>query len=218
MTLVTETVPTQAPATETGPSAWRYFVGVVSTLVAILLVMVACVAIVLAVATHFSPKGQYTVFGHPVMIVLSGSMSPVIRTGDLIIDNPVTAAQAERLKVGQIVSFREAPGSQTIDTHRIAGIEHSGGTVSYITKGDANNAPDTAPRPSSDVIGVFSTAIPRGGYLLNALHKPLTLLLILVSPVLWFLAGPLYKWAGEMDQPASREPAASAGEAEADEL
>jgi signal peptidase len=145
-------------------------------------------------------------------------MSPVIKTGDLVVDDRVSTTQAEHLKVGQIISFREAPGSQTIYTHRIVGIEHLGGTVSYITKGDANGSPDTALRPSSDVIGVFAFAVPRGGYFLNALHKPLALFLILVSPVLWFLAGPLYKRAGEMDQPASREPAASAGEAEADAL
>ena len=65
------------------------------------------------------------------------------------------------MKVGQIISFRSAPGSQMILTHRIVGIEHSGGTVSYITKGDANNAADSSPRPASDVIGVFSTAVPR---------------------------------------------------------
>ena len=219
MTLLSETAPTKAPpvTATTGPSAWRYFTGIVSTLFTVLVVMVACVAVVLAAATHFSPSGQYRVFGHPVMIVLSGSMTPVIRTGDLIVDDSITASQAEHLQVGQIISFRSAPGSQMILTHRIVGIEHSGGTVSYITKGDANNAVDAAPRPSSDVIGVFSTAVPRGGYLLTALHKPLVLGLLLASPVLWLLAGPLYKWAREIDEPASREPAASAGEAEADE-
>jgi len=218
MSLVTETMPAPtAPVAANAPSAWSYFASVLSTLFTTLLVMIACVAVVLAIATHLSPKGQYRVFGHPVMIVLSGSMSPVIRTGDLIFDSPVSATQAEHLQVGQIISFREAPGSQTIFTHRIVGIEGSGGTVSYITKGDANNAADTVPRPASDVIGVFSRAIPRGGYLLNALHQPLVLGLFLASPLLWLLAGPLYRWAREPDEPVSREPAASAaGEAEAD--
>lgn len=218
MSLVAETVPVAvAPPTrlEKAPSAWRYFTGIVSTLFTIIVVVVACLAVVLAAATHFSPKGQYRVFGHPVMIVLSGSMSPVIRTGDLIVDAPVSAAQAENLHVGQIISFRSAPGSTTVFTHRIVGIEHSAGQTFYITKGDANNAADTALRPASDVIGLFSFAIRRGGYLLTALHEPLVLGLLLASPVLWLFAGPLYAWAKEMDEPASQEPAASAGEAEA---
>lgn len=222
MTLLTDIVaapPSRTPAparTDAGRSAWRYFTGVISTVMTILFVMMACIALVIAAATHFSPKGQYRVFGHPVMIVLSGSMTPVIRTGDLVIDDQVSAAAADHLRVGQIISFREAPGSQTIITHRIVGIEHTGGTVSYVTKGDANNAPDAVSRPASDVVGVFSTAVPRGGYLLHALHQPLVLGLLLASPVLWLLAGPLYRWAREMDEPASREPAAPTGEAEAE--
>jgi signal peptidase I len=77
-----------------------------------LVCMVATLAIVIAVATHTSRNGQHAAFGHPVMTVLSGSMTPVIRTGDLIVDDPVTAAQARNLRVGQIISVREAPSSQ----------------------------------------------------------------------------------------------------------
>lgn len=216
MTLATETMPTTQSVTSTDQSAWQYFRNVVSTIVTVLVVIVASLALVLAVATHFSPKGQYRVFGHPVMIVLSGSMTPVIRTGDLVIDDSVTASQAKHLHVGQIVSVRDTPGSQTIITHRIVGIVHSGRTVSYITKGDANNAADATPRPSSDVVGVFSTDIPRGGYILNALHEPLVLGLLLASPILWYLAGLLFAWAREMDGPASRDPAEPAGKAEGD--
>ena len=197
--------------------AWRYFTGVLTTATTVLIVVVACVAIVVAAATHFSAtKGQYTVFGHPVMVVLSGSMTPVIRTGDLVIDNPVTAAGASNLHVGQIISFRSAPGSSTIFTHRIVGVTTTGATVSYITKGDANNAPDADPRPAKDVIGLFQRAIPRGGYILNALHQPLVLGLLLAAPVLWFIAGPLFEVARAKDEPASRDPAINAGKAEAE--
>lgn len=207
MTIDTQTLPNPTEVTEAGPSSWKYFRGVVSTTVTVLAVIVASLALVLAVATHFSPKGQYGVFGHPVMIVLSGSMTPVIRTGDLVIDDSVTAAQARHLHVGQIISVRDTPGSQTIITHRIVGVLHTGGRVSYITKGDANQTADATPRPASDVVGVFSTAIPRGGYILNALHQPLVLGLILASPILWFVAGLFFQWAREMDGVASGDSA-----------
>jgi signal peptidase len=184
-----------------------------SSITAVLVSMAAALAIVLAIATHFSRDGQYTAFGHPVMTVLSGSMSPVIRTGDLIVDNPVTAAQARSLHVGQIISVREAPGSHAIITHRIVAVEVVHGVPSYVTRGDANNAPDTTLRPASDVIGVFRFAIPRGGYFLSDLHRPMVLGLLLASPVLWFLAGPLFRLARRMDEPDAREPADSAGDA-----
>ncbi|MFI5036233.1 MAG: signal peptidase I [Acidimicrobiales bacterium] len=216
MTLATETMPIAVPAVRTDPSAWQYFRNVVSTTLTVLAVMVASVALVLAVATHFSPRGQYRVFGHPVMIVLSGSMTPVIRTGDLVVDDGVTTARAAHLQVGQIISVRDTPGSQTIITHRIVGVLHTSNGVAYITKGDANQSADAVPRPAADVIGVFSTDIPRGGYVLNALHEPLVLGLLLASPVLWFLSGLFYQWAREMDGPASQDPAGPAGKAGGD--
>jgi signal peptidase len=193
-------------------NAWRLAGAVVTAAVTVLVAMAAVLAIVMAVATHFARDGQYTAFGHPVMTVLSGSMTPVIRTGDLIVDNPVTAAQARNLHAGQIISVREAPRSQVIITHRIVAVKVAHGAVSYVTKGDANNAPDTPLRPASDVVGVFRFAIPRGGYILSALHRPLVLGLLLASPVLWFLAGPLFRLARSMDEPGGRETPESAGE------
>ena len=215
----TELVPAGDPGSsgaKSEPGAGRFYFQVLTTVLAIVVTMVAAVAVVLAVATHLAPKGEYTVFGHPAMIVLSGSMSPVIQTGALIIDDRVSAAQADHLHVGQIVTFRESAGSATTITHRIVGVTTANGAVVYITKGDRNNAADSPPHPASDVVGVFSFAIPRGGYILNALHRPLVLGLLLASPIFWFIAGPLFRMARDMDEKASRGPTLSDGEHEAD--
>jgi signal peptidase len=179
---------------------WQQSGRVLGTVVTVIVVMVAAIVMVVAVATRLSPKDQYTAFGHPVLIVLSGSMSPAINTGDLIVDNPVTATQATQLHVGQVITFRSAPGSTTYFNHRIYKVIHHGGAVLYETKGDANNAPDTSLRPASDVIGLYSWKIPRGGYLLSNLHDPLVLALLLAAPILWFVAEPLRRWAREEDE------------------
>jgi signal peptidase len=200
VTMTAETPTTTEEVVPTHLSPWRRMRSIVSTGLIALLMVVASIAVVLSVATHFSPKGQYDAFGHPVMSVLSGSMSPLIHTGDLIIDDPVTPTQAARLHVGQVISVRDTPGSPLIVTHRIVAIVHSGATVAYITKGDANNAPDSSPRPVADVVGVFSTSVPVGGYVLNALHRPLVPLLLFASISLGLLAGPLFRWARRMDQ------------------
>jgi signal peptidase len=182
-------------------NGWRAAGRAASALGIVVLSVAAALATVLAVATHLSRDGACTAFGHPVMTVLSGSMTPVIRTGDLIVDNPVTPAQASSLLPGQIISVREAPGSRKIITHRIVAVKVAHGAVSYITKGDANNAPDGTLRPASDVVGVFRFAVPRGGYLLAALHRPLVLGLLLASGLLALLAGPLFQLARRMDAP-----------------
>lgn len=191
--------------------AWDLAEDVVTSVLSVVLAVVAPLAIVVAIATHFSPSGQYTVFGHPTLTVLSGSMTPTIRTGDLIIDNPVTRAQASHLHIGQVITFHESAGSQGVITHRIvAVVTQPDGSVAYRTKGDANNMVDTTPRPATAVVGVFRNRIPAGGYVLNALHRPLVLGLLLASPLLWFLAEPLRRWARE----EGTDPAAQAGEAE----
>jgi len=160
-----------------------------SAIVMVLVSAVAVLAIVVAVASHFSPAGQYKVFGHPVMTIISGSMNPTIPVGDIVVDAPVTAAQASHLHVGQIISFRAAPGSAEIVTHRIVAVRVQNGAVSYITKGDANNSADSTPRPASDVIGLYHFSIPRGGYVLVAMHTPRVLIMLLASALLWIVAG-----------------------------
>lgn len=193
--------------------AWDITEDVVTSVLAVALAIVTPLIVVVAIATHFSPQGQYTIFGHPALTVLSGSMSPTIRTGDLIFENPVTKAQASQLRVGQVITFHESVGSRNVITHRIIGVVHQAdGTTAYQTKGDANNMVDTTLRPASTVVGVFRNRIPKGGYILNALHRPLVLGLLLASPLLWFAAEPLRRWAREEE---ATDPAAEAGEAEA---
>jgi len=195
---------TALPLTGTSPSigrpriargAGRRGLRVFSTVVTVLVSIVAALAIVLSVASRMSPSGQAMVFGHPVMSMISGSMTGTINTGDLFADDQLTAAQAQDLHAGQVITFREQPGSATLITHRIVAVRTIGGAVNYITKGDANNAADATPRPASDVVGLFSFAIPRGGYVLAALRQPKVIGLLLASVVLWFLAGSLFSIA-----------------------
>jgi signal peptidase len=190
--------PTGAKRSGGAWSSARRVANLIGTAISVVVVMVGCVGIVVAIATHFAPDGEYTVFGHPTLVVLSGSMSPAIRTGDLVIDNPMADGEASRLEAGQIISFRSAPGAKVI-THRIARVKSAGGAVAYVTRGDANNAADMTTVDPSQIVGVYNTKIPNGGYILNALHQPLTLSLLLASPALWFLSGLCFQWAKEVD-------------------
>lgn len=193
----TVTLPAPAETSKVAPrrSKWARVANGVETVMTFVAVIIGTVTVIIAVASHFSPPGQYTVFGHPVMSVLSGSMSPTIKTGDLIIDNHISLAQAEHLRVGQVISFR--PNSADVFTHRIHAVTTVGGSVAYQTKGDANNAPDTALVMPTQVVGLYEGKVPLGGYILNALHKPVTLGLLLAAPFLWLLSGWLLGLASE---------------------
>ena len=181
----------------------RRLLDVVGTVISVVVAVVGALALVLAVATHFAPAGSFTVAGHPMLGVLSGSMSPVIGTGDMIIDEKLSADHAAHLQVGQIISFYPADGGSTPITHRIHAVTSLGGAVTYVTKGDANNAPDGSTVAPSRIVGVYDAKIPAAGYVMNALHQPLTLGLLLAAPLLWFLSGLFFTWAREADAPAA---------------
>ena len=189
---------TTAPITSTLPagskpsqvrSSRRWYLKALTTTATVLISLVAVLTIAIALGSRTSADGQRVVFGHPVMTIISGSMTPTIAVGDIVVDAPVTAAQASHFQVGQIISFRAAPGSPEIITHRIVAVRVQDGAVSYITKGDANNTADATPRPASDVIGLYRFAIPRGGYVLVAMHTPRVLVMLLASALLWIVAG-----------------------------
>ena len=176
------------------------------TAIALVSVVVGSLALVLAIATHVWGNGQqYTVFGHPVMTVVSGSMTPTIRTGDLVYDDRLSPTAAAHLHVGQIISFRSAPGSAQIITHRIDAAVSVDGHPEYRTKGDANASPDAALVQPRQIVGLYQGTVPYGGYLLHALHQPLSLALLLAAPLLWLVSGWFFGLARETEGADHRE-------------
>jgi signal peptidase len=161
--------------------------------------MLATLAVVIAIASHLSRPGQYTVFGHPVLTVMSGSMSPTIRTGDLVYDGTLSPGAADHLRPGEIITFRETPGSYQTITHRIHAVLRIDGSVAYQTKGDDNLAPDRVLVAPGQVVGLYRGRIPYGGYVLSSLHHPLSLALLLAAPFLWVLSGWFFGLAREAE-------------------
>lgn len=153
-----------------------------------LVVVLALLALALAILLRPNAQGIDELFGHPVFSVASGSMTPAINTGDLIVDNSVTSAQAATLHAGQIISFREsATGANSlVITHRIVAVL-PGAAVAYRTKGDANNAPDLSTVAPTQVMGVYTARVPCGAYVISTLHQPLTFVVLIMIPVVYLV-------------------------------
>ena len=107
---------------------------VFSILMTILLMVVTTLALMIVVI----PK----VLGGAPLTVFTGSMVPTFYPGDLIIVKPLTEADKEHLKVGDIISFMPNPGDPTMVTHRIIEKRSSSKGTTYITLGDANGKQD----------------------------------------------------------------------------
>lgn len=104
-------------------------------------------------------------------VVLTGSMSPAIEAGDIIITVPPTNRIPQK---GDVVAYigKRFDGTQVgVFSHRIIGGDLQTG---FIVKGDANPSPDVQRPKLSDITGIVIFTIPFIGRLLS----PKTLLFL----------------------------------------
>jgi len=128
----------------------------------------------LLIFSAFPIPGNYR-----LLVVKSGSMEPAIKMGSLVVIKP-----QNDYKIGDIITFGPFSKNHPPTTHRIHDIKITGGSSFYITKGDANNAPDQREISQKDIIGKVIFSIPYIGYAIEAAKKPIGFLLIIIVPAL----------------------------------
>ena len=97
-------------------------------------------------------------------------MEPTYHVGSLIY---VKEVNYKELEAGDAITFML--NENTVATHRIMEIlvdEEDPETIRYITKGDANDAPDGSSVHYKNVIGMPVFTIPYLGYLSNYIQSP----------------------------------------------
>lgn len=114
---------------------------------------------------------------YKIMIVQSGSMAPAIKTGSIVIIKP-----SPDYKAGDIITFGPYSKTKVPTTHRIVEIKEENGQTSYITKGDANNAPDDRKISKKDIIGKVLFDIPYLGYIVDSAKKPIGFTFLIIIP------------------------------------
>jgi signal peptidase len=125
------------------------------------------VAILLIVFAGFSFTGNVK-----ARIVLTGSMSPAINVGDVIVTVPITQKEPQIDDVIAYQAKRFNGENVAVFSHRIIGGDIENG---FIVKGDANKSPDPQKPKAADILGVVLFTIPFVGNLLTP--KALFLLL-----------------------------------------
>ena len=94
------------------------------------------------------------------LIVLTDSMYPDIKSGDLIFCKTV---DAEDIEVGDVISFFDPAGNGTaVVTHKVVEVIEKDGTRSFRTKGINNNTEDKVPVPAENLVGEY-TGVRLGG-------------------------------------------------------
>ncbi|MEM4527746.1 MAG: signal peptidase I [Desulfurococcaceae archaeon] len=116
---------------------------------------------VIKLLTYFSAIVAITMLsqgylGVRLLVISSGSMSPTLNIGDLV----VLCTHCRDIGVGDVVAYVSQWG---VIVHRVVEIDSSYRYI--VTKGDANNAPDLDPVSMDNVIGKVVFKIPLIGYI-----------------------------------------------------
>lgn len=158
-------------------------IGIVLCVILIPMLIVNCTLII----KSFVNKDEVPDFAGVVpLIVLTDSMYPDIKSGDLIFTK---TADADEIEVGDVISFTDPAGNGTsIVTHQVIEIHVIEGETYFETQGTNNNTPDRIYVSTDDLIGEY-TGVRIGGAGSFALFMQTLpgLLICVVVPILLFV-------------------------------
>nr|WP_316621385.1 signal peptidase I [uncultured Ruminococcus sp.] len=115
---------------------------IVKNIICWTMIALLTLAIIIFVVTKVS-GGTPTLFGYSIHRIVSGSMTPELEIGDVILDTRVK--EPSEVHVGDIITFQ---GDRRFEnqkvTHRVlvAPYDNGKGNIVLVTKGDANTADD----------------------------------------------------------------------------
>lgn len=159
---------------------------VVGWILCVLLVPILIVNCTLLVKS-FINKDDVPDFGGTIpLIVLTDSMYPDIKSGDLIICKTV---KAEEIKKDDVISFYDPAGNGTsVVTHKVVEVINEDGKLSFRTRGINNNTDDRLAVPADKLIAEYTgVRIPGAGNLAIFMQSTAGLLVCVILPIILFV-------------------------------
>ena len=158
----------------------------IGTILCIILVPILVINCTLIVKSVTNKNEVPNIGGIFPLIVLTDSMYPEIESGDLIICHQEDVSE---IKEGDIISFFDPAGNGTsIVTHRVLEVVNENGEISFKTKGDFNNTEDKLAVPADNLVGVYSSRIPKVGNIAIFMQSTTGLVVCVVCPIVLLVA------------------------------
>lgn len=137
----------------------------------LLLGIVILSLIAFIIGTRFKQDNDVSFLGFRWYQILTDSMSPEIRAGDIVI-----VRMTKDVNEGDIITFNPVKGKKTTYlTHRVAEKYRLNDEIRYKTKGDANKHSDISPVSADQIIGKVVFKIPHLGNVITFVKQNLLL-------------------------------------------
>ena len=123
--------------------------------------------------------------GGPVLVgmrsltVLSGSMEPVLSTGDVVVEEVV---RPQEVRVGDVITFTDPSDPNRRITHRVRSVRLDGSRARFTTKGDANDSVEKWETDTGGRLGRVVYRVPLVGFAFARLGDPRARLGLVVVP------------------------------------
>lgn len=135
------------------------------------------------------------VTGGAALTVLTGSMSPTIPAGSVVVVQPKDPAE---IAVGDVITFQPELDAMYV-THRVIEVGHdASGNRMFFTQGDANPTPDQNPVAAAGVAGVVNIHIPHLGHATSRINGRMGLVGVALVLAFLFVSSQIKVIRGEL--------------------
>lgn len=170
---------------KTETSASHKVLSVIGIIICIILIPILIINITLIIKSRTNSVNVPKIGGYCPLIILTGSMEPEFNDGDLII---VKQIDGKDVKVGDVISFFDPESTNnSVLTHRVTEVIEENGTLSFRTKGDANNTEDKIPVNADNLVGIYKSRIPGAGNIAMFMQSTAGLVLCVIFPLILFV-------------------------------
>jgi signal peptidase len=159
---------------------------IIGTVLCIILVPILIINCTLIVKSLVNKDEVPSIGGTMPLIVLTDSMYPDIKSGDIIICKRINP---EDIKVDDVISFYDPAGNGTaVVTHKVVEVINNNGQLSFRTKGINNNTEDQLPVSADKVIAEYTgIRIPAAGNVAIFMQSSTGLIVCVIVPIILFV-------------------------------
>lgn len=164
---------------------------IVGAVLCVILIPILVINVTLIIKSYTNADEVPKIGGYCPLIVMTGSMEPEIKSGDIIICKQI---DSDEVKVDDVIAFFDPDSHEgSVLTHRVIELVNEDGTLSYRTKGDANNSADRSLVPADSLVGLYQFRIAGAGNVAMFMQSTAGLIICVVLPLILLIGYDLFR-------------------------